>query len=157
MANVQSFNLSSTATISDDPSPPGDGLDSTVGLKAEELVAKIKVLRAKVHKQRTRRKRAEQALSEMREKMLEQQTELRERNKSHNALLDYFNLLYLAIKINATEEGKYIDMNGAQLYDEAVRQDIPWNHWVVWLPHRIDELAAASKVAPRSPLTTRRK
>lgn len=167
LANVQQFNQPKKSPPSDpeDFSPPPP--DDASGFRVEELAARVKQLKTKVHRQRSRRKRVEMALAELRERLSLQQADLRERNKTHNALLDYFNLLYLAIKMSAAEEGKVnLEMNGAELYEEAARKEIDWHHWHIWLPRRIEELsaqtaaasaAASAKAAMGSPMASRKK
>lgn len=106
---------------------------STEG-QIKDLVDKVEKLKLKVKKEKHRRKKLEEEKDDLKERLDLLQ---REFNTPERNLADFFNLLCMATKMTLNNEGKKCTFDPEQLRQRAVKEGIPWNRWVEWVPQII--------------------
>ena len=141
-------------SLSDTPGPAADGsigpddLPDIPGMKEEELKQQVSVLRAKYKKQRARAHKLEATVKSLKETVSKQKQELQERNEAAQTLHEFFFSLCMAAKLNLSERDVSVDVQPDELFVEAARLHIPWNHWPEWVFQKII-VAAANTQSPQ--------
>ena len=133
------------------PEPSSSTLDGSIGpddlpdismMKVEELTQQLESLRSRYKKQRVRRKKLEATVKELKETVNKQKEELQARNETAQNLNDFFISLCMAAKVSLSERELTVDIQPDEMFKEASRLRIPWNHWPEWVFQKVTVIAA---------------
>ena len=124
--------------------------DAGLGAEVDELGQELEELRHKYKKQRAKRKKLEGTVARLKDTVEKQKKELQARNETAQNLRDFFCQLCMAAKLNIAEREMAVDISPDDLYDEATRLHIPWNHWPEWIFQKVT-VAAVAQSPPSQP------
>lgn len=129
---------------------PGATTSAATTAKVDELGQELEELRHKYKKQRAKRKKLEGTVARLKDTVEKQKKELQARNETAQNLRDFFCQLCMAAKLNIAEREMAVDISPDDLYDEATRLHIPWNHWPEWIFQKVT-VAAVAQSPPSQP------
>lgn len=117
--------------------------------KVDELGQELEDLRHKYKKQRAKRKKLEGTVARLKDTVEKQKKELQARNETAQNLHEFFCQLCMAAKLNVAEREMTADVSPEDLYVEATRLHIPWNHWPEWVFQKVTVAAVAQSPSPQ--------
>jgi hypothetical protein len=97
----------------------------------------VEALQAKLKQKSTKHAQYKKMIEKLQLKCSQQQQALVARNTDDKALQDFFYLIAMASKINSETQGHFPEVNAKLLYDKAIKEGIPWNRLIEWVPAQL--------------------